>query len=368
MSFSVQEQYAASNEYNFCIDNDFQKFNSEEESENGEKAENSVENSSSGKAAEKAKEETFTEKNVSGRGQRDCTEINFLGKDDSWDEVESVCDDCSVQFGSEADSISSSGEGLAGTEVLSMSSPMIDYEVLADKNIVEALAETDALLASDVDKVKGVQDISTCDNIEEVSSSATRLSETEEIGAIDSSQGSDEEYIELEPHLQNLISLEEIALFGGESGKVERKNEEEEGLVPKESKPKNILEKSEGAELQEEPSESSYDYQNDSDFLWEEDEDVLEQLKMELRNQRTGGLHTILEEEEEEEEDQPESAAKVEGLKPLKVDEKIEFKDRMEEIQKVYKCYSDKIRKLDMLNSQTMHAIGEFWVWKNRDL
>ncbi|XP_041014693.1 uncharacterized protein LOC121257638 [Juglans microcarpa x Juglans regia] len=347
MSFGVQELYEASNEYNACTEKDFQKLNSEEEAVYGEKAENPVEIFSSGKTAEKEEEETFTEKSVSGRGERDCTERNVL-KDDSGDEVESVCDDCSIRFGSEPESISSSG--------LSMSSPMIEYEVLGDKNVGDGL-ETEALLANDGVKVKGVQEISTCDNIDEVSGSETRFSGTEEIGAIDSSQGSDEEYIELEPHLQNLIGLEERSLFGVESGKVENKNEEE-GLVQEESEPENILEKSEGTNFREEPSESSSDYQNDSGFLWEEDEDVLEQIKMELRNQRTGGLHTILEEEEEEEEEEAESATKVEGLKPLKIDEKIEFKDRMEEIQKVYKSYSDKIRKLDMLNSQTMHAIG----------
>ncbi|KAG2702365.1 hypothetical protein I3843_06G079200 [Carya illinoinensis] len=344
MSFSFQELYAASTEYNACTDRDFQKLNSEEEAVYGEKAENSVENFSSGKAAEKAEEETFTEKSVSGRGERDCTERNVL-KDDSGDEVESVCDDCSVRLGSEPESIGSSG--------LSISNPMIDHAVLGDKNVGDGL-ETEALLANDGEKVIDVQEISTCDNIEEVSSSKTRLAGSEEIGAIDSSQDSDEEYIELESHLQNLIGLEERSLFGGESGKVENKNEEG-GLVQEESEPENILEKSEGTNFREEPSESSLDYQNDSGFLWEEDEDVLELLKMELRNKRTGGLHTILEEEEEEE---PESATKVEGLKPLKIHEKIEFKDRMEEIQKVYKSYSDKIRKLDMLNSQTMHAIG----------
>ena len=39
-------------------------------------------------------------------------------------------------------------------------------------------------------------------------------------------------------------------------------------------------------------------------------------------------------------------------------EEKMEFKDHMREIQKVHKCYQEKMRKLDILNYQTMHALG----------
>jgi len=194
-----------------------------------------------------------------------------------------------------------------------------------------------------------VQEIPSFENVEELSDCES-LSGPEETGAKDQSDDSDEEYIELEPHLQNLSSLEAKAL----SGKVKSKREEED-LVQEDLEPEIVLEESEGTDLQKKPSESSSDYQDDLDFLWEH-RDVIEQLKMELRNARAGGLPTILEEEEEE----PESPAIVQRLKPLKIDEKFEFKDRMEEVQKVYKSYAEKMRKLDMLNSQTMHAIGEF--------
>ncbi|KAH1243427.1 hypothetical protein GmHk_07G020508 [Glycine max] len=103
--------------------------------------------------------------------------------------------------------------------------------------------------------------------------------------------------------------------------------------------------------------ESDFDEEEDEDeddFEWEHDE-VLEQLKMELKNARQGGLATILEEEEEEETESPKV---VEDRKPLKIEEKKEFKDHIVEIQKVYRCYAEKIRKLDVLNYQTMHAIG----------
>ncbi|TKY58857.1 structural constituent of ribosome [Spatholobus suberectus] len=105
--------------------------------------------------------------------------------------------------------------------------------------------------------------------------------------------------------------------------------------------------------------ESDFDEEEDEDedaddFEWEHDE-VVEQLRLELKNARQGGLATILEEEEEEEIESPKV---VEDLKPLKIKEKIEFKDHIIEIQKVYRCYAEKIRKLDVLNYQTMHAIG----------
>lgn len=349
-SFSVRELFARSDDYTVCNDQslgpgiftnkDFRELNLEEEAIDQEKAEDSVENFGFGEVLEKAEQETSNEKKlISGEGdQIDGAERSILCNDDIVDEVESVSEDCSLRFGSETESISSSGE-------LSMNNHMIDsitYEVLASKNVGEGW-ECEALLANDGGKVKN--------KFQEVSSFETSLWGPQEIVAVDQPHDSDEEYIELEPHLQNLSSVEDAALFAGESGKFENKHEQED-LGQEESEPKYILEESIGTE----PSESNSDYQNDLEFLWEHG-DVLEQLKMELRNLRTGGLPTILEEEEEEEEE-PESPAMVEDLKPLKIEEKLQFKDRMEEIQKVYKSYSEKMRKLDILNSQTMHAIG----------
>ncbi|KAE9607369.1 hypothetical protein Lal_00026944 [Lupinus albus] len=97
------------------------------------------------------------------------------------------------------------------------------------------------------------------------------------------------------------------------------------------------------------------DDDDDDGYEWEDDE-AMEQVKLELRNARQGGLATIIEEEEEKEE--KEAIKVVEPLKPLKIEEKVEYKDHIVEIQKVYKCYAQKMRKLDILNYQTMHAIG----------
>lgn len=101
---------------------------------------------------------------------------------------------------------------------------------------------------------------------------------------------------------------------------------------------------------------NSYDDDDDDDDDFEffkEHEDIVEQLRMELRNARTGGLATIMEDSESE------SCKMVEELKPLNIDKKWEHKDQMVEIHKFYKSYLNKMRKLDVLNSQTMHAIGK---------
>lgn len=327
------------NDYTVCNDRilrtgifpekDCETLNSEEEAFGQLKTEESI--------LEKAEQNTFTEDGISETGEIDGSEANFLGKNDSVDEAESVSEDCSLRFCSGPESICSNGE-------LSDSDRIIDSitnEFLADKKVGEEL-ESEALLAIDGEEVQDIQEIPSCENVEQLSDCES-LSGPEETIARDQSHDSDDEYIELEPHLQNLSSFKAKAL----SGKVENKHEEE-------SEAEISLEESEGTDLRNKPSESSSDYQDELDLLWEH-RDIIEQLKMELRNARAGGLPTILEEEEE-----PESPTIVQGLKPLKIDEKFEFKDRMEEVQKVYKSYAEKMRKLDMLNSQTMHAIGEF--------
>ena len=359
MSLSVQELYLGSKDYTVCnnIENkDIVKVKLEEEVVGLDKTEDSVESFGVAMALEKAEQKMFTEHVVSEKGEIDGLEIISLCKEDSVDEVESVSEDCSLRFGSEPESISSSGE-------LPMNKYIVDsltYEFFAYRNVDKVL-EPVGLLANDAEKV--VEDIEEereiieeeseiieeeSEIVEEISSCEISLSDPEEIDADDDSNDSDEEYIEFEPHFKNLSSLEAKIL----SGEVVNKHEEED-LVQDEKEPANNLEKIEGTNLGEKPSKSNSDDQNDLDYMWEH-EDVIEQLKLELRNARTGGLPTILEEEE------PESPTIVEGLKPLKIDVKFEFKDRMEEIQKVYKSYAEKMRKLDMLNSQTMHAIGEF--------
>ncbi|KAK3443023.1 hypothetical protein EUGRSUZ_B03443 [Eucalyptus grandis] len=102
--------------------------------------------------------------------------------------------------------------------------------------------------------------------------------------------------------------------------------------------------------------ENSSALDSDDNWDWEHD-DIIEQLKMELKNVRTGGLPTILEESET---DSPMIGGDDDlKLKPLKIDQKLEHKDLLQEIQKVHKNYAEKMRKLDILNYQTLHAIDD---------
>ncbi|XP_047323731.1 uncharacterized protein LOC124927369 [Impatiens glandulifera] len=75
---------------------------------------------------------------------------------------------------------------------------------------------------------------------------------------------------------------------------------------------------------------------------------MVEQLKMDAKSSRSGRLATIMEECETMKMD----------LKPLRLDERLDHKDHMNEIQKVYRSYTEKMKKLDILNYQTVHAIS----------
>lgn len=160
----------------------------------------------------------------------------------------------------------------------------------------------------------------------------------------DDSESSDEEYIELlEPQLRiNSQQLEDV--------------ENKEELVQDETQATNTIVQSAEEENGLQQTKFGLDLDDDNELESpEEHDDIIEQIKREIKNVRTGGLPTI------SEEDQSESTKMVENLKmkPLKIEEKLEYKDRIAEIQKVYKSYAEKMRKLDILNNQTMHAIGK---------
>ena len=91
--------------------------------------------------------------------------------------------------------------------------------------------------------------------------------------------------------------------------------------------------------------------QTEFDVLSEQKE-LIRQMKKEMRRLKSGGgLPTILEESE--------PPCVEDDLRPLKIDDKIGHKDRMVEIQTIYKGYLDKMRKLDILSQQAMYAIGK---------
>ncbi|KAK2359418.1 myb protein X [Trifolium repens] len=95
---------------------------------------------------------------------------------------------------------------------------------------------------------------------------------------------------------------------------------------------------------------------NRFDTLWEH-QDLLEQLKMELKMVRATGLPTIFEDSE--------SPRVVEDLKPWKIDEKFQHSSSTtNELPKFYRSYRERMRKFDILNYQKMYALG---VMKSKD-
>ncbi|KAF8012972.1 hypothetical protein BT93_I0976 [Corymbia citriodora subsp. variegata] len=85
------------------------------------------------------------------------------------------------------------------------------------------------------------------------------------------------------------------------------------------------------------------------DLLWEH-QDLIEQLRMELKNVRATGLPTILED--------CESPKIMEDLKPWKIDDKFQREEKMGELHKIYRSYRERMRKFDILNYQKMYALG----------
>ncbi|KAK6153009.1 hypothetical protein DH2020_012648 [Rehmannia glutinosa] len=88
---------------------------------------------------------------------------------------------------------------------------------------------------------------------------------------------------------------------------------------------------------------------NKLESLWEHQE-LIEQLRMELRKVRATGLPTILEESE--------SPKMTDDLKPWKIDENFQHEDCIGELHKLYKSYTEMMRKFDILNYQKMYAMG----------
>ncbi|XP_020590323.1 uncharacterized protein LOC110031460 [Phalaenopsis equestris] len=97
-----------------------------------------------------------------------------------------------------------------------------------------------------------------------------------------------------------------------------------------------------------EPKSLNFDSE-DLDEQWEHQE-LMEQLQMELKKVRAAGLPTIWEESE--------SPMPMEDCRPFRIREKFLREDPMNELQKFYKGYRERMRKLDILNYQKMYAIG----------
>ncbi|CAL5088363.1 unnamed protein product [Urochloa decumbens] len=89
--------------------------------------------------------------------------------------------------------------------------------------------------------------------------------------------------------------------------------------------------------------------EDELESLWEH-QDLIEQLKLELKKVRSMGLPTILEESET-------PKAPMEDLKPWRIDAKFLREDPMDELNKFYKSYRERMRKFDILCYQKMYAI-----------
>ncbi|XP_074268644.1 uncharacterized protein LOC141592007 [Silene latifolia] len=94
---------------------------------------------------------------------------------------------------------------------------------------------------------------------------------------------------------------------------------------------------------------SDFESQKELEREWEH-QDLVEQLKMEIKKVRAIGLPTIFEESE--------TPKMLEDLKAWKIEEKYEYEGAMDELHKFYKRYRERMRKLDILNYQKMYATG----------
>ncbi|XXG61361.1 hypothetical protein AAC387_Pa04g3041 [Persea americana] len=97
------------------------------------------------------------------------------------------------------------------------------------------------------------------------------------------------------------------------------------------------------------PSISGYDDSDGLESLWEH-EDLIQQLRTELKKVQAIGLPTIYEESE--------SSEAIDDLLPWNIKEKLVQEDPLDELHKFHKSYTERMRKLDILNYQKMHAIG----------
>ncbi|EEF28325.1 uncharacterized protein LOC8278104 isoform X1 [Ricinus communis] len=149
--------------------------------------------------------------------------------------------------------------------------------------------------------------------------------------------------------LEELKNLEDSNMQNSDEKDVQgNDNLEQEEANRNDKETKECLDDSEKSGSQDSSAWDAED-SNGLESLWEHQE-LIEQLKMELKKVRATGLPTILEEDE--------SPKIMEDLKPWKIDEKFQREDRMGELHKFYKSYRERMRKFDILNYQKMYALG----------
>lgn len=153
-----------------------------------------------------------------------------------------------------------------------------------------------------------------------------------------------------ESGLQNSDEEDEDVM--GELGKLEESESgkgKTEELASREEKPVD------GSDNCGKPNEQTLSASDSEDpysleTLWEHQE-LIEQLKMELKKVKATGLPTILEDSE--------CPKIMEDLKPWKIDEKFQHGNKITELHIFYKSYRERMRKFDILNYQKMYALGQ---------
>lgn len=152
---------------------------------------------------------------------------------------------------------------------------------------------------------------------------------------------------ESRPEVLDAEQAGKIAVDGLNNNSIIVKNVSE---VPTEKKTNesDAWKESEAVKMKEESKTLDFNSE-ELDELWEHQE-LIEQLKMELKKVRAVGLPTIFEESE--------SPRGIEDLKPFRIDEKFLHEDPLDELQQFYKNYREGMRKLDILNYQKMYAMG----------
>ncbi|GLT54880.1 hypothetical protein SLA2020_280420 [Shorea laevis] len=150
-----------------------------------------------------------------------------------------------------------------------------------------------------------------------------------------------EQLRKIEESVQNSDNLKSEKFYGDVFH--DKSNSKEEEFGAKDEK------QMDGKPNSKNSSEWDTEDSNGLETLWEH-QDLIEQLKMELKKVRATGLPTIFEESE--------CPKIVEDLKPWKIEEKFQHGDRMGELHKFYKSYRERMRKFDILNYQKMYAAG----------
>ncbi|KAJ6683899.1 hypothetical protein OIU85_007582 [Salix viminalis] len=251
---------------------------------------------------------------------------------------EDVSRDDDAQFLSDKDFVVSDSDSVVSKhEIMSRYIASISDGFLSDKNF-EDVYELDILKDIDGQTVE-----STDEDLESEYLNLQNLNSGYEADDFDD-EDSDimEELIKIEEAVQKPVLVEDTEMLSEKDfeDNNQKSNQKERGS--KDNEAKDVLE---GPESSSQDSEDSYGMET---LL--EHQDLIEQLKMELKKVRATGLPTILEEDE--------SPKIMEDLKPWKMDVKFQYEDRMSEIHKFYKSYREKIRKLDILSYQKMYAMN----------